>query len=208
MKIITLFFCILFALNSKATLLTLDSSVTNGNSMSFETHREPYTLALNLPYEPILKLRNEIAELLDLNLKFFTGWHAEGEAHVTIISPPEINILSKHLAMEEIDQIAREHEIQNSDLVLLGLGSGKAKVNDEIHETFFVIVDSSNIRKIRLAIYKAYVEAKGNPSEFDPTWYFPHITVGFTHNDVHEHQGLLKDIKHSWEKRFQVKLPN
>lgn len=60
---------------------------------------------------------------------------------------------------------------------------------------------------VRPARVVDYVAKGGDPGDWDPTWFFPHITLGFTHADLHEHQGVLKNIKHSWDRRFRLVLP-
>jgi len=207
MKTLIITFALLLSTAACAqTTLRMDPETGNAGSMAFETHTNPYTLALNTPLPPIIFLRSQIASELSLTLNFFTGWNPAGEAHVTVITPPEfINVLSAKLTEEDINRIASEYNIQGADLKIMGLGSGKAVVGAETHETFFLIVDSLKLREIRHAIHSAFVKKGGNPSAFDPSWYFPHITVGYTHSDVHEYQGLIKSVKHSWDPRFQIK---
>lgn len=206
--ILSLVFCALphLAYAHPKTII-LNHQLTNARSMSFKTHTDPFTLAIDLPNGPVIALRETLKVELGLELKFFTGWNAAGEAHITVISPPEfIDVLSKHLSEDEINSIARNFKIQSGGVQILGLGSGKLPVGKETHETYFVIVDSLTARRIRLAVHAAYVRKGGNPKDWDPSWYFPHVTVGFTHADIHEHQGLLKSVKHAWDPRFDLKL--
>ena len=102
--------------------------------------------------------------------------------------------------------IARAGNLQEADVAILGLGSGKPKKSKSKQETFFLIVESRKARQIRLAIHEAYVRKGGRAQDWDPTWFFPHATVGYYVGDVHEHQGLLKNIKHSWDPRFLIKF--
>ncbi len=159
-------------------------------------------LALNFPYEPIKALRKPIEVAIGRSLEFFKSWDPLGEAHVTVITPPEIsNVLSKHLTMNEIEAIAVSNKIQQSDVLVLGIGSGKKQINGVIEETFFVIVDSQNLRRIRNEVWKAYVKKGGDPKSWDPTWFFPHITIGYTKQDIHE-PDVIKNIRSSWDSRF------
>ncbi|MEZ4742923.1 MAG: hypothetical protein R3B45_10830 [Bdellovibrionota bacterium] len=48
------------------------------------------TLAMNITYEPIIKIREKITKCLGYNsLKFLTAWESQGEAHITTITPVE-----------------------------------------------------------------------------------------------------------------------
>ncbi|MEZ4749852.1 MAG: hypothetical protein R3B54_04280 [Bdellovibrionota bacterium] len=162
-------------------------------------------LALNVPYGPIAELRSQIETALGLSLDHFKGWNANGEAHVTVVTPPEYAaVLRSVLTMEDIHAIAKTLTIQASDLKILGIGSGKKRIGDRNESTFFVIVDSCRLRSIRLRIWRLFVKKGGRPEAWDPTWFFPHITIGFTKTDLHE-PDVLKDIKHAYDPRFKLK---
>lgn len=113
------------------------------------------------------------------------------------------------MTSEKINQIAQDYDIQSSDLRILGIGSGKKLFNGQMGETFFIIVESKKLLQIRNAIYKKYLDYKGpvsGPNAFKPNDFYPHITIGFTHDDIHESDGLIKDVKHSLDRRFQLKI--
>lgn len=161
------------------------------------------SLALSIPYAPIIKLRKIIEKQTGKKLDYFRGWDPAGEAHVTTITPPDfVKALRHGITMKRINEIAREEHIQDADIKLLGIGSAKKTINGIVEETFFVIVDSSKLRSIRYKIYKEFIDNKGDPKSFDPTWFFPHITIGYTLKDLHE-PDALKDIKHSLDSRFE-----
>jgi hypothetical protein len=62
-------------------------------------------------------------------LDFFKGWAAAGEGHVTTITPVEFyQVLRAKLTMNDIDAIAERYRIQNSDLQVLGVGSGRVLI--------------------------------------------------------------------------------
>lgn len=187
-------------------LLQLRPESGQPSHVTFECHRSPYTLAINLPNEPYQLLFLEIQKALGLKLKRFTGWNPAGESHLTVVTPPEFEMtLSRHLSAEEIDTIACDLRIQEADIRPLGIGTGAVIHADGTPgQTFFLIADSAKAREVRHAIHMAYVNKGGEPSDWDPTWYFPHVTIGFTHSDIHEQQGLLKDIKHAWDHRFRL----
>lgn len=188
--------------------LTISSAVTYNVRMPF-FERNP-GLALNVEYQDVKRLRSEISNLISRPLTFFKGWDKQGEAHVTIITPPEYNFkLKPYVSPKAINRIAQDYDIQSADVRVLGIGSGKKSFNGEIGETFFIIVESSKLRQIRHAIYKEYLKNKGpvsGPNAFNPNQFYPHITIGFTHDDIHENDGLIKDVQHSLDKRFQLRV--
>lgn len=182
--------------------LVLEPDFKESSKQAFVQHRQPYTLAIDLPNEPYEHLRLKLVQSLGIPLRRFEGWKRTGESHLTVITPPEFEVLSRYLSEDEIDEIANSLELQQSDIVGLGLGTGQVTVQGEVQQTFFLIADSSKARQVRHAIHQAYVSKGGRASDWDPSWYFPHVTIGFTHADIHEHQGVLKSIKHSWDQRF------
>jgi 2'-5' RNA ligase len=142
---------------------------------------------------------------LEKPLNYFKGWNPTGEAHVTTITPVEYFwILKNYVDMKKINQIANELKIQNSDLTVLGLGRGQTLIDGKIEETYFVIVHSENLLKIRRSIYQEYLKAGGNPANWNPENFYPHITIGFTKRDLHEKDGVLKDVEHSLDNRFEL----
>ena len=210
MRIIIILLISLISLSALAEpkTLILNAQIINAPSRGFRTHTGPFTLAIDLPYGPMVALREALQIELSITnkLDFFKGWDPSGEAHITVISPPEfINVLSKHLTEDDINNIARFHEIQQADVHVLGLGSGKPKTVKNNQETFFLIVESRKARLIRMAIHAEYVRKGGQAQDWDPAWFFPHVTIGYYQGDVHENQGLLKNIKHSWDSRFLIK---
>ncbi len=188
--------------------LTVSSAIAYNVRMPF-FERNP-ALALNVEYQDVKRLRSEISKLIDKPLTFFKGWDKQGEAHVTTITPPEYNNkLKPYVSPEAINRIAQDYDIQSADLRVLGIGSGKKLFNGQVGETFFIIVESKKLRQIRNAIYKVYLDNKGplsGPNAFRPNDFYPHITIGFTHEDIHESDGLIKDVQHSLDKRFQLRL--
>ncbi|HVJ65091.1 MAG TPA: hypothetical protein VM901_07545 [Bdellovibrionota bacterium] len=178
-------------------------------SMPFISHKGPgafdNALALNIPYEPIKDIRSQLEQSLGGSLNYLKSWAPNGEAHVTTITPPEFaNVLGKFLTMKEIEDIALKNQIQHADVVLLGLGAGKKMINGIYEETFFVIVDSLKLRHIRNQIWRLYVNKGGDPKAWDPSWFFPHITVGYTKQDLHE-PDVIKNIRGSLDTRFALK---
>ncbi len=117
-----------------------------------------------------------------------------GEAHITVITPPEYNnVLSKALTMNDINEIASAINIQQSKFTVTCLGRAQVLVEGKGEQTYFIVVHSEDLLNLRRAIFKRYVEKGGEPSLWDPAHFYPHITVGFSKQDLHEEgQGVKK----------------
>ena len=211
MKLV-LFLSLLTSLCFGFSEIELSKSILNTSKMEFLEHIDEQVpmrnaLALNVEYDQISQVRDEIKKVIKRKITFFKGWDKDGEAHVTVITPVEYSqALMSKVSMKEINSIAKNNQIQNSDLKILGMGSGEKIAQGKKQETFFIIVDSMNLRKIRHLVYDLFVKRGGDPSAFDPTWFFPHITIGFTKTDLHENSGIFKNLKHSYDKRFKLSL--
>jgi hypothetical protein len=184
----------------------------NFNKMPFIEHKGPgrfdNTLALNLPYEPIVDIRLRISQVVGRKLFFFTGWNPNGEAHVTTISPVEYSDkLKDFVSIEEINELALKHNIQQSDLSILGIGSGSKVIDGVREETFFIVVESQKLRMIRKAIWELFVKNGGDPTAWNHASFYPHITIGFTKKDTDLHEpDVLKDMSHSFDQRFFLSI--
>ncbi len=191
----------------KRTKVIVNSSLLNNQSMPFVSRSN--ALAMNIEYGPIVKLRADIKKALNLkaDLNFLTAWEPAGEAHITVITPPEATKLfaesEKYISKMRIDEIANENKIQQSDLKFLGIGSGKKQIDDCLEQTFYIIVASKNLLDIRRQIYKEFMLNGGSKDNFDPYGFYPHITIGYTARDLHESDGVIKDIK-SLDSRFEL----
>jgi 2'-5' RNA ligase len=209
------FFALIVILYSAAafsqTPLNITTAIYQNYEETFHSHigegQFDSTLAMSIRYSPIKSLREQIQSALKINLDYFKGWNPNGEAHVTVITPVEFyHVLKNKLSMKEIEAIADKYDIQESMLSLHGIGSAKEMVEGKEEETFFVIVDSANLRNIRQQIFYEFTRRGGDRGAFDPAWFFPHITIGYTKRDLHESDGVKKNLKHSYDKRFALKF--
>lgn len=211
-KIVCLFVFFGFGTDYRRHIITISNTIENNSELAFVEHVGPpnsmqNALALNVEYGPIKHLREAISDKIGVRLDFLKAWRELGEAHVTVITPPEYrDILRRHLSMEQINLIAREMDIQSADLRVLGIARAAKDIQSQIEESYFIIVDSYKLREVRHRVRKAFVKNGGDEGAFDPTWFFPHITIGFTKRDLHESDGVLKDVAHSFDVRFRLQL--
>ncbi len=167
-----------------------------------DVHKQPFLrhddfLALNVPFEPVRKLRKRLEKSTGLKLL------SRGEAHVTVITPPEFAILKNHLRMQEIEEIALREKIQEADLEILGLGEGRLDDDGGERRTYYIIVKSKRLMRIRETVENLFRARGGKKEDFVAADYYPHITVGFTHVDLHSEQGIVKDER---SLRYELKV--
>lgn len=208
MKTIIAIFILIFSTNIYALEQQIPVSKDIYAKVEFESHRgkNPFetALAMNVQYLPVKAIRNALSQYLNYQLNYFTGWNKDGEAHVTVITPPEYDlILSKFVSIDRIERIALENKMQSSDMEIRGIGRGTAIINGKEEETYFIIIHSENLLNIRQQIYQEYVNNGGSKQAWDPNHYYPHITIGYSLRDLHESDNVIKDIN-SLDQRFEL----
>ncbi|MFZ4713528.1 MAG: 2'-5' RNA ligase family protein [Bacteriovoracaceae bacterium] len=144
-------------------------------------------LSMELPYAPVKALYQDLQKRLGKKLI------TRKEAHITVITPVEFDeALSSKLTMSKIEEIAKKYDIQNSPFTIKCLGRAEVKGN----ETYYLVVESEALTKIRSEIAREFVMNHGVMGVFKPVkYFFPHITVGFTKRDLHLADGVVKDEK-------------
>ncbi|GAB5592959.1 hypothetical protein Unana1_07859 [Umbelopsis nana] len=121
--------------------------------------------------------------------------HLKDEAHITVISPPEYNLLSNaNITIDEINGLAAEYKIQESAFEVMCLG--RVKLNDNV--VYQLVVRSPDLVRLRTKIFQLYWHKGGNPALFDPESFWPHVTVGYTEQDVFIENGVYKGHNICW----------
>ncbi len=186
--------------------LVLDKKIYD--SVDYVSHNQgPGSyIAQNINSSPVASLKTQIESITNLKLK------ARGEAHITILTPPEINILSKYIKYSELEKIAKEMGVQNSNFKSLCAGIGEKTAGTDTMKTFFIVVESKTLLLYRQQIQKIYDSRRSNTgsssdteASFEANTFYPHITIGFTHQDLHLQDGVKKD---SSSCRFKFLLSN
>ena len=195
----------------KAPVVSLDSSVKNNEKLPFVPHhgsgRFESALAMNVQYEPIASLRRQISEILGNPLNFFKEWDPKGEAHVTVVTPVEyFDVLKAYVPIDRIDEIARENRLQEARIKIFGIGSGRANLDGKMEETLFLVVESEDLLRIRQKIYEEFLAKGGPKGSWDPKHFYSHITIGYTKRDLHEADGVIKDVFSSLDSRFNLSM--
>jgi 2'-5' RNA ligase len=164
-------------------------SIDKTQTSNFIKHEDqtPY-LQLNLNYEPF----KEYFEKVDRSS--YSPLKNRGEAHVTVITPPEFqDDVMKFVSIKEINEIAEKLNIQKSKYKPICIGKGSLAEKGKYLESYFIIIESEQLLNIRKEIAKLYKSRGG--LKFDPLHFYPHITLGFTDRDLFETDGVTKDIK-------------
>lgn len=187
-----------------ATTVYLDSKVYDTASVPLVSHTgtghfQSY-LVLNVPYKPVLAVNKKISKAIGRKLK------TRGEAHITVITPPEYdNALKGVVSIERIHQIAEQWAMQEMTFDIICIGSGAAKLGQKMEETFYLVVTSKDLLHLRQEIEKLYLQRGGKAGAFQASKFYPHITIGYTKKDLHIHQGVIKDAS-SKDKRFKLSI--
>lgn len=203
MKIKTLLFTLIFASCSSLIdkVFVVEDKLYDYQQrqpVKHEGHYDPITetgkwinyLALDLPYSPIKKIRKEVEQTFKVDLKI-TEKKRGKEAHLTLITPPEYWQLHSHLRMQEINQVFLSR-VQSLNFRLKCLA--RAQVKDM--QTFFLVAETEEIINFRREIHQLFIKNGGDPNAFEPTNYYPHVTVGFNIRDLHEKDEVFKSDSH------------
>lgn len=127
---------------------------------------------------------------------------SRGEAHVTVISPPEYdNVLSKFVDISEINFIAESFHIQNSRFKISCLGRDAKFADGQAQEVYnLVLRDTHRFVEIRKAVFNLFKSRGGEGSLFQPEAFWGHITLGFLHRDLFIEDGIFKGENSCWGK--------
>jgi 2'-5' RNA ligase len=194
MRKILFLFTLLFSIQTfAAKKLSLSNKVYDNSSLPFLDHSVDALfgsyLTMEIQFAPVAEL------FKDLLLQKRTQLTNRGEAHITVISPIEYDEVLKpgKVTIEEINQIARNSNIQLSQFKVICLGMGEAQILTKKEKAFFIVVQSDDLIEIRREVKKLFVSKNGDPSLFDENKFYPHITLGFTNRDLHERDGVIKN---------------
>jgi len=182
-------------------LTALSSNVLANISLSEDIFKQvPFSsqfsedgaLIRNIDYSSVKKLIPQIENKYGLRLK------SRGEAHITVITPPEakgwftdkkgINYLIS------IDELIAKYSktIQTTRFRPVCIGK---QSNSQGNIVFYLVVDSPALLKIRKEIQtelETRAQFSNKTTFFKASDYYPHITIGFVGSDVH---GVSKGVE-------------
>ncbi len=152
--------------------------------INFVSHSD--YLAKNILFAPIDNLKGQIEAQYSVTLK------DRGEAHITVISPPEFAVLRNYVSIKTINNKAKDI-LQTTPFTVTCLGRGELVINGINEQTYFVVVNSNGLFDLRREILTLAIEKGFDGAGFDPDEFYPHITIGFTSRDLHLSDGVIKD---------------
>ena len=158
---------------------------------------DPSYISVGLPFAPANLLKQQIERSTGLTLI------DRGEAHITVLTPPEMQVLTKKLSKEKIVDLIGADELQTETFNAICLGRGRISNGDKKIDTYFVVTASKSLVERRNRVEQAFIAAGGSVTQFSAKHYFPHITLGYTDRDLHESDGIIKD-KHSCVAPLQI----
>lgn len=146
-------------------------------------------VSLDLEYPEYQETLNRLDTFLSTKLQ------NRGEAHITVITPPEFKILSEKISPAIIHQEWQDWKAKSFAKICLGEGSLKEK--NKVLKTYYIVVNTPEILGFR-----THIKSKYAVDNFNADLFYPHITLGFTEKDLHFEQGVVKDQK-SCPKKLQ-----
>ncbi|KAJ2827494.1 hypothetical protein GGI24_002630 [Coemansia furcata] len=128
---------------------------------------------------------------------------SRGEAHITVITPPEYDRVLKPagVTIEEIEDIAHAHNIQNARLqpVCVGRFSGplpnpRSEADNGSFLLYSLVVADvfGDLMGIRQEVFKLYRKKGGEGALFQPEGFWPHVTLGYDRRDLFIEDGIYK----------------
>lgn len=142
-------------------------------------------VSIDLDVAPFEKIKRDLEISEKINLK------SRGEAHITLITPPEMKRLRQVLSSQEIDEVLQESNVLHAPYKQICVGRGRSKNQS----TYFVVIEADSFYKFREALYQRFLKNGGTVSTFSPKAFHPHVTVGFTERDLHLEEGVVKDSR-------------
>jgi hypothetical protein len=105
--------------------------------------------------------------------------NTRGEAHLTVLTPPEYMRLDPKLRKLLLADLKEALSKPGNEIKPLCIGKGQAEVQGKTESTYFVVVDAKAVQTIR--------------EKYHLLDYYPHVTLGFTKRDLHFEDGVKKD---------------
>ncbi|KAJ1861218.1 hypothetical protein LPJ73_001083 [Coemansia sp. RSA 2703] len=184
-----------------APTFTLTTQALISSNIPFQNHSTPQ------PFQSYLQQTLNYTYFSDL----FSAINAtvgtlqtRGEAHVTVITPPEFDRVLKPsgVTIQDINEIALRNNIQKARLMPVCLGRfngtlpnpNKAESDKGTFLLYSLVVADvyGDLVNIRREVFKLYRSKGGQGALFQPEGFWPHITIGFDRRDLFIEDGLYK----------------
>ncbi len=167
----------------------MQADITAIESLDKRPHFKPHPdwVGVPLPFAPIEQLRLELEKQLGKKLQH------RGEAHVTVITPPEWRVIGQVLKMSTLDRMVAETSANKAKISVKCLKKVSAQLAGRTEESWFIAVDAPELRDLRHRIWRRFLANGGSPDDFQWKRWAPHITLGFTARDLHDEDRVNKE---------------
>lgn len=172
--------------DNQAPFIISDTVLDTSGSQNLNSQGRDH-VSMVVPFAPVNDVKKQIEARTAISLK------DRGEAHVTVITPPELSVLKHHLSGAEILDSLGNDNLQGETFETVCVGSGSKSAGSTTLRTFFVVVKSAGLVARRRALEDKFIENGGEPGAFSAQKFYPHITIGFTKRDLHEQDGVIKN---------------
>jgi 2'-5' RNA ligase len=157
-----------------------------GSGEKFSPHAN--YIALTLPYAPLWPLFEELSRAHGPLLN-------RGESHVTLLTPPEFESLGGRVPIEKLNALVETLKLQQAKLEPICVGEGFSLLDGQHERVYFVVVQAPRLLEFRREISRLALLAGVKPEAFAPEHFYSHVTLGFSKSDLHEQNGVIKDVK-------------
>ena len=165
----------------------LDSGIYNTAALANPNRASAAYISVAVPFAAIQSLKTQLIGATRLTLK------DRGQAHITVLSPPELGTIRKRLSEVAILKAMDNDSLQEETFEALCVGAGQKPQGGMTRQVFFLVIKADGLVARRQKLAEAFRLAGGANAAFDPEHFYPHITVGFTHTDLFEQDGVIKD---------------
>lgn len=148
-----------------------------------ETSAVKNYVSLDLAY-PYYKM---VFDKLETRLK--TPLKNRGEAHITLVTPPEFKILATKISPKRIHELANQFMATNPPIQNMCVGHFEKKLTSQLEHVYYVVIEAPELVEFRKQLA---LESGLEKNAFDPELFFPHVTIGFTDRDMHYEDGAIK----------------
>ncbi|KAJ2188229.1 hypothetical protein EV181_002322 [Coemansia sp. RSA 532] len=196
-----------------ASSFPLKATALNSSNVSFVSH------AQDKPFGSYLQQTLDFSQfkaLFDAVNATTGSLQSRGEAHVTIITPPEFDRVLKPagVTIQEIEEIAQQANIQHSRLTPVCLGRFNGSLPNPAVDAdkgrfllYSLVVEDKfdDLLAIRQDIFNLYHKKGGEGALFQPESFWPHVTIGFDRRDLFIEDGIYKGSNYCYARIHLVK---
>ncbi|MFZ3229262.1 MAG: hypothetical protein WA160_03570 [Pseudobdellovibrio sp.] len=141
-------------------------------------------VSLDIAYPYYKMILGKLENRLGKSLK------SRGESHVTLITPPEFNVLKTKISPEQIHKMAAVFFETKPEFKSVCLGKFEKKILSEPQQVYFVVIESKDFLEFRKSLA---LQSGLDKNTFDPDLFYPHVTIGFSERDLHYEDGAIKN---------------